>query len=466
MPARFPVAPLLVIVVLVLAAASCDGDRPRAPQRDVILITIDTLRADRLGLHGYSRSTTPEIDRWFGDGAIFERAYSSEAATSPSVATILSGLYPQEHRVRLFYQLLPEEVPLVSDLLRPAYQTAAFVSNMVLTDEAIGMAGRFDHYDDFVESRESTRNIYERDARATTDAVLEWLEHERDGRPLFLWVHYIDPHGPYRPPSEWTIPFEGGEPRPLEHDRIPDHVREPGILDGNEYVRRYDGEIAWTDQQVSRLLAGYARLRPIDDALVVLTADHGESMMDHERWFTHGYHVYEEIVRVPLLVRGPGVEPGRFRVPVSSIDIAPTVLAFAGVAPPEGRSTAGADLRWGSRLDARRMVYSEASFKSQQRRSVVQGDRKWVVTVEKKGRRILEPHSYDLGADPHELAPQPVEGPPPDAMRALLELVRSDPDPAGVPKEWEKGIQIEAPKVAPRVSEEELERLRGLGYAE
>jgi arylsulfatase A-like enzyme len=279
-------------------------------------------------------------------------------------------------------------------------------------------------------------------------------------------VHYIDPHGPYRPPADWTIALESAEPRPVALDRIPEHIREAGIDDGNEYVRRYDGEISWTDQQVGRLLEGYGRQRPIDEALFLLTADHGESMMDHERWFTHGYHVYEEIVRVPLLLRGPGVEPGRFRVPVSSIDIAPTVLAFAGVDPPEDGSLEGADLRRGSRLDERRAVYSEASFKAQQRRSVVQRDRKWVVTVENKGRRLLEPHFYDLSTDPLELSPQPVQGPPPDALRALLELVRSDPDPAGVPQEWEKGIRIEAPKVAPRASQEELERLRALGYAE
>jgi len=353
-------------------------------------------------------------------------------------------------------------VRVLPDLL-PAFQTAAFVSNMVLTDEAMGMAARFDHYDDYVAARESTRPVYERRAEDTTDAALAWLALERDAaRPLFLWVHYIDPHGPYRPPADWTIPFPPAEPRPIDVQYVPEHLREPGIADGNEYVRRYDAEIAYVDREVGRLLDGYARTRPVDQALVVLTADHGESMMEHERWFTHGYQVYDEIVHVPLLVRGPGVEPGRFATTASSIDVVPTVLRFAGIEPPA--HLAGADLRRGSQLDPARTVYSEASFTNHQWRAARRGNEKVVIAVKGKGRTILEQRSYDLSADPHELSP----GAPADApglLRDLLELVRTDPDPAGVPEQYQEGITLTAPKVAPGVSPEELERLKALGYA-
>ena len=130
---------------------SCSASEPETAgpsgsgSGDILLVTVDTLRPDHLGIYGYARATSPNLDRWFADGAIFERAYATEANTPPSVVSILTGLLPQEHRVRLFYQLLPQETRLVSELLPPAYQTAAFVSNIVLTDEALGAAGRFDH---------------------------------------------------------------------------------------------------------------------------------------------------------------------------------------------------------------------------------------------------------------------------------------------------------------------------------
>ncbi len=465
--ARSNPAPLrrsLVAASAFLAIASCGSGTPDRP-RDVILITIDTLRADHLGIYGYGRDTSPGLDRFFANGAVFERSYSAEASTAPSVASILSGLLPQEHRVRLFYQLVPEDVPLLPELLPASYQTAAFVSNMVLTDDAMGMASRFDRFDDFVDTRESSRKVFERDAERTTDAALAWLATERDAsRPLFLWVHYIDPHGPYRPPANWEVPFDPPAPFPIPESMIPEYTREPDQNDGNDYVHRYDAEIHYADAQVARLLEAYGRMRPIDDALTILTSDHGESMMEHERWFTHGYHVYEEVVRVPLLVRGPGVEAGRFDAPVSGLDIASTILAFAGVERPELR---GADLRSGSALDPERAVFLEASQKQRQWRSVVQGSEKWIVAVRGKRREVIEAARYALDADPHELEGAAFGAELPDdsdALARLRELIASDPDPSGIPAEWAKGIKLDQPKVAPGVSAEARARLRALGY--
>ncbi len=444
-----------------LAALGACGSEPARPG-DVILITIDTLRADHVGLYGYPAATTPNLDRWFGDGAIFERAYSTEASTSPSVVSVLSGLYPQEHGVRLFFQLLDEEVPLVTDLLPAAYQTAAFVSNMVLTDEAIGLAGRFDHYDDFVADPEPARKIFERDAARTTDAVLRWLAAGRDPeRPLFLWVHYIDPHGPYRPPEERRF-TAGSPPLPIPIERVPKYMRDIEVTDGNEYVRRYDGEIAHADAEIGRLLDALARAGATD-GLLVLTADHGESMMEHEQWFTHGYQVYDEIVRVPLLLSGPGLETGRCAVPVSGTDVASTILRFAGVEPPD--ALRGDDLRRAAALDRERIVFAEATDDARQWRAAVQGTRKWVVAVEGPGRAIVERRLYELATDPDERSP----GAGPDGASPLAELLQrtgADPDPAGIPGDYREGMRRTSPKVAPDASEEELERLRALGYAE
>jgi len=444
---------------LLTACAADSGE----PPGDVLLITIDTLRVDHLGIYGYERDTSPSIDRWFADGAVFERAYSTEAATSPSVVSMLSGRLPQEHGVRLFFQLLPEEVPLVPDLLPSVYQTAAFVSNMVLTDEAIGFADRFDHYDDLVDQRESGRRMFERSAEATTNAALLWLAQERDPRrPLFLWVHYIDPHGPYRPPPDWHDAFDHEGEHALEMERIPPYGLLEGVDDALEYVDRYDAEIRYADRQVGRLLDGYARNHDPEAALILLTADHGETMMSRERWFDHSFHVYEELVRVPLLVRGPGIESARFTGLVSGIDVAATILGFAAApARLDGRSL---DLGTSQPPDDR-VVLFEASRKGRQWRGAIQGEGKWVLAVTGEERFVPLRRFYDLATDPGEARPLDWRADAP-AARLLEELVRDDPDPAGLPSEYAKGMRLKAPKVAPHVSAEQLEALRALGYAE
>ena len=310
----------------------------------MLLVTIDTLRADHVGLYGYARPTTPRIDAWFREGRVFERAYSTEANTSPSIASVLTGLLPQEHGVRLLHQLLPERNRLLPDLLPARFQTAAVVSNSVLADEAMGMGRRFDHYDDFVDESEPYRRVFERSAEKTTEAAIRWLQEERvPGQPVFLWVHYIDPHGPYHPPPTWPRSFTHATPVPIDVTRLHAYQREPGVTDGLAYVDAYDEEIAYLDASLGRLLDVWASTMEPSRSLAILTADHGESMMEHERWFTHGYHVYEEIVRVPLLMRGAGVPPGRSRMLASGIDVAPTILRFAGVPVPA--NLRGEDLR-------------------------------------------------------------------------------------------------------------------------
>ena len=457
----------LMVVVGVFGSAACHypADESARGPADVLLITVDTLRADHLGLYGYERATTPHLDRWFGDGAIYERAYSTEANTSPSLVSILSGQLPQEHGVRLLYQLLPAATRVLSEILPDRYETAAIVSNMVLTDEAIGLASRFDHYDDFVDERESSRAVYERNAARTTDAVLHWLAGRADpARPVFLWVHYIDPHGPYRPPADRPRAFTHAVAQPIDIARVPAYQREPGVTDGLTYVDRYDEEVAYTDAEVGRLLDQFAALRSIDDTLVVFTADHGESMMEHERWFTHGYHVYDEIVRVPLMLRGPGIASARRAEPASGIDIAPTILRFIGAVPPA--TMRSVDLRDGTGLTATRPVFVEATWGGKKQwRAAVTGDAKWMTQVWAPSRATMQQRHYDLVGDPGELNARPWQ-PNAPVPRQLVELSRTDPDPAGLPAKYAKGLLLAAPKVAPRVSAEARDRLRSLGYVE
>ena len=444
----------------------------------LLLISIDTLRADHMGIYGYSRPTTPHIDSWFEEGQIYDAAYSTEASTPPSVVSFLTGMLPQEHGVRLFYQKIPPDVVTVADLLCSAgYQTAAVVSNIVLTAEAIGLDTRFDHYDDFVDETEPYREMYERRASRTTDAALVWLSSWRDpSRPNFLWVHYIDPHGPYHPPPDRPTDFTNAQPIPIDIERVPEYEREPGVNDGAEYIDLYDEEIAYMDREVGRLLDAYEQLGLAENSLVLFTADHGESMMEHELWFTHGYHVYEEILRVPLLVRGLGVQPGRIPHPVSLADVAPTLLQAAGLQLPPGL--------YGQRLSEtgpQREIFAEAGS-SPQWRSMWRGKEKWMVQVnrsnhlldkamsslpglEKLVRRVeVEHRYYDLDEDPKELRPRP--WPASDQARSLVKLVHSDPDPAGIPSPTRvsRGHKLEAPKVPSGLDKRTLERLRSLGY--
>ncbi|MFQ5352705.1 MAG: sulfatase, partial [Candidatus Binatia bacterium] len=363
-----------------------------------------------------------------------------------------------------------EDVPLVTDLLPAAYQSAAFVSNMVLTDEAMGLASRFDFFDDFVDEKEPYREVYERNARRTTDAVLAWLDSACDPeRPLFLWVHNIDPHGPNHPPDHWKRGFEHEGSRPIPIDRVPEYQREPGVTDGLSYVDFYDEEVAYVDSELGRLLDEYEKRRSLEQTLVVFTADHGESMMEHERWFTHGYQVYDEIVRVPLMIKGPGVVGGRHDAPVSLLDIAPTLLRFAGVEPTAAMG--GVDLRSvDSATLGSRVVYAEATEETSfqvllQRRAAIHGSLKSVVEITPPTAEVTRRWSYDLAADPDETDPQPWPEPNP-AGEALLELTKLDPDPAGIPAEYAHGIRIGAPKVAPRAGSKAMERLKALGYAQ
>ena len=451
---------LVVAIAYLLACTACKS----RPPGDILLVTVDTLRADHMGLYGYPRPTTPRVDAWFADdrAMVFERSYSTSASTPPSIVSLLSGRTPPEHGVRLFHQLLAKDVPLVPDLLPDAYATAAFVSNVVLTDEALGIAGRFDHYDDFVDERESSRElIYERRAERTTDAALAWLPSVPRERPVFVWVHYIDPHGPYRAPPDRPVHFTHDEPIPIDPVRVPRYQREPGVRDGARYVDRYDEEIAYTDLHVGRLLDGFTALRSADDALVVFSADHGETMMDHEQWFTHGYYVYEQIIHVPLMIRGPGMPRGRFDAVVSGIDVAQTILGFVTGAPRV--ATDARDLAAGA-IPADRIVWSEAAA-GLSHRAAVSRDGKWVVSADPTGT-VREREYFDLAADPAESQRQPWDGSPAAGRDWLAGAVASDPDPGGFPAEYARGSSLTGPKVADRVSEPDRERLRALGYVD
>lgn len=444
-----PIPAILAIAFL----AGCRG----AEQPHILLVSVDTLRADHMSLYGYERPTTPAIDRFFADGEIYERAYSADANTSPSMTTVLTGLYPARHGIRLFYQRIEDDLRLLPDYLRRhGYATAAVVSNLVLTGEAIGFDARFDHYDDFVDERELNRRVFQRRASRTTDAAIRWLDQVRSpGRPHLLWVHYIDPHGPYAPPPDRPTDFTHEGELPLDPRRLSNAQRLDGVRDALEYVDRYDEEIAYADREIGRLLQRYEELGLAERAIIVLTADHGETMTDYDRLFRHGYHVWEPIMRVPLAIRRPGGPKLRVDSPVSLADLLPTLLGWAGIAVPEGL-----DGRPLAQRNPTAPLSLEARDRDVKHRAMIRGSEKWFLTTDEEGAVIARSYVDLRQGDERVAAPGWPDGEEP----ALVRWLREDPDPGGLPEEYLEGRRRASPKVAPERTDEQLEALRALGY--
>jgi arylsulfatase A-like enzyme/Tfp pilus assembly protein PilF len=291
----------------------------------VVLITVDTLRADRLSSYG-SQVRTPHLDRLANDGVLFSNASTTVPFTFPAHSSIMTGTYPPFHGVRenVGYYLAEENVTLAQILNEAGWQTAGFVSAFVL-DSRWGIGRGFDQYfDDFDLAAFESANLgsVQRPGTETIAAALRWLDERSPApngeRPFFLWLHLFDPHDPYTPPEPYRSQYPG---------------------------KPYDAEVAYTDSLVGGFLDDLEQRQLLDTSLVVLTADHGEGLGDHGEAF-HGYFVYDSTVHVPLILRFPGrVRAGsRIDTVVSHVDIAPTILDLTGQAIPtrlQGRSLLG-----------------------------------------------------------------------------------------------------------------------------
>jgi len=293
---------------------------PSADRPNVLLVTIDTLRADRVGCYGHAPALTPTLDGLASRGVRFATAVAHVPLTGPSHASVLTGVTPLGHGFRDNggYVLLAEVRTAAEDFGKAGYRTAAFVSGFPL-NRRFGFDRGFEAYDDhFPKGNDPRRAAHvERFADATTDAVLRWLETPDatpGRRPFFLWVHYYDPHAPYEPPGELAARFRG----------------EP-----------YDGEVAFVDQQLGRLLRRLEEKAELARTLILATSDHGEGLGEHGE-VSHGLFIYDSTLKVPFVVAGPGVSPGRIDPTVArGIDVLPTLLDLAGMkARPEieGRS--------------------------------------------------------------------------------------------------------------------------------
>ena len=343
-----------------------------------MLVTIDTLRADRLGCYGSRDVATPNLDRIAGEGAMAAEAPVHVPLTRPSPASLLTGRLPAEHGLRdNVTPPLAASVPTLAETLRKAgFATGAFVSAVVLSAQS-GLGRGFETYDDRFEMGDDDArflNSIQRRGDVTTAAAVSWLEGKRDTR-LFAWLHLYDPHDPYEPPEPYASRYAG---------------------------RPYDGEVAWSDELVGRLDDALGRLGLRDDTLLVVTSDHGEGLGEHGE-SVHGFFVYQSTLRVPLLVRGPGVAAGaRVTTTVGTVDLMPTVLEMLGLPAPaedrmSGRSLAGA-LRGGP-VPAESAAYAESllpllHYGWSDLRMLREGRWKYI--------QAPRPELYDLSQDPAE----------------------------------------------------------------
>jgi arylsulfatase A-like enzyme len=290
------------------------------PDPNLLLITVDTLRADHLGCYGYRRKTSPRIDALARQGARFETAITAAPVTLTSHASILTSTYPTAHGLlgNQRYLIDGERLTTLAEILQPrGWRTGAFVSASILSHR-FGLADGFDIYED---SFDLEADRAERRGAETVDLALAWLRRAKGG-PFFLWLHLFDPHGVYDPPEPYRSMFLPQRAKPAE--RPPKRAL-------------YDGEIRYADTQIGRVLDQLDASGMAPRTLVVLTSDHGQGLGQHGI-AGHIRSLYDEVARVPLIVRLPGKVPaGRVvQRQVRTIDILPTALELIGLAPPDG----------------------------------------------------------------------------------------------------------------------------------
>jgi arylsulfatase A-like enzyme len=352
----------------------------------VVVYLVDTLRADHLSLYGYPRDTSPELERFARDAVVFDQAIAPSSWTKPSVASLFTSLPPADHRCVQFYTPLdPSFVTLAERLREHGYGTGALVVNrLVLAKDA-----HFDQGFTYFAAPASPRR-----AEQVVDAALAFLDTRR-GLPTFLYLHTMDAHTPYLPPPPFDRRY-GPAPAPGRAAAEPGDYEEP--LDRERIVAQYDGAIAYGDREFGRLVRGLQARGLYDDALVVFLSDHGEEFLDHGDW-VHGHTLFDELVRVPLVVKFPGRRHAGRRVErqVQLVDVLPTVLKSQGLAVP--RAIAGRALQDSL---AGRAEEPPATFETKYREYAAYGIR----TSTEKYVRTLHPVEaelyFDLVRDPRE----------------------------------------------------------------
>lgn len=397
-----------------MVAADSAGESARP---NLLIYLIDTLRADHLGTYGYDRPTSPRIDRFADDAAVFLEARAQSSWTRTTVVSVLTGLLPQTHGVNQREDALADPVVTLAEILRgEGYRTLGFITNGNV-DKVFGLDQGFDHYQYLRESREAT--AFHQQSDRVNQQVFRWLDTrpKNDGRPFFLYLHTSDPHAPYTPAEPYSSRFAGDADPELGRIDVVHGIsagREPappGIE--NTWIDLYDGEIAFNDFHFGRLIDRLQQEGLYDDTMIVVLADHGEEFFEHGGW-EHGKTLYEEQLRIPLLIKLPGLRGRGARVagPAGQVDILPTVLEALGL---EARAADGQSLlvrMQGEMNGVGRDPGNRESF------AYLRLGKRHQESVVARGFKLIRNHArsvsgsgdqlYDLRGDPGELRPADV----------------------------------------------------------
>lgn len=415
---------LIALIGLGLAGAWWAATRTPSGPLNVVVITLDTLRADRLGAYGYAAGRTPHLDALARAGARFDDAVSTSPITGPAHAGLLTGRYPARLGVRDNATTpLPDSALTLAEMLASnGYDTGGFIGAFIL-DRPYGFAQGFQTFDGFTRVESGREANAERPGADVVDGALRWLAARSAERPFFLWVHLYDPHAPYAAPASYGAAFA---------------------------AQPYDGEVAYTDAQVGRLRDALRAQGLMDRTMVMALADHGESLGEHGE-DEHGVFLYEPVIRVPWLVSGPGIAAGRVVADqVRSLDLTPTVMSALGLQPSEALD--GMDLMpllRGETRAAAPPAYAESFYP--------RFHYGWseLRAVRADGWKVIDaprPELYNLREDPRELR-NLYEAQRALADRMIAEATRLD-------REFTGG----APVAVVQPDRDTMERLRSLGY--
>ncbi len=415
-----------VAALLVLGACRQPGKSAKSPSQErplnVVLVTIDTLRADRLGCYGYNRAATPNLDKLAQNGTLFENAVTHVPLTAPSHASIFTGTYPPVHKVRDNggFVLEGPQATLAEILQRKGWDTAAFIGASVLK-RSFGFSRGFTVFDDQMpklEPGQPSGDYAERRAGAVVDKATDWLKGQA-GNPYFLWVHVFDPHSPYDPPSPLREQFRG---------------------------RAYDGEVAYTDRELGRLFDAVARKPGSENTLLVVLSDHGEGLADHGE-YSHGVFLYDVTLRIACILSGPGIPKGaRVKQQARAVDVLPTILDFIGEKSLPYVQGASLVPAMNGKPDSDAWSYAESLYP---KINMGWAELRGIRTNRWKYVRAPKPELYDLSSDPTEIAnvfedhPEEVK-----ALEARLRSVAAD------------GEKVETAMIDRRT----MEQLKSLGY--
>lgn len=421
------------------------------PRPHILVLSVDTLRADRMGSYGYARKTSPHIDGLLAKGARFADARTIEPLTAPALASMLTSLPPHEHGSTRNGLRVRSELPSLPKILRRhGYKTGAFVGSWTLRSKLWAMEDHFDHFEEVL-TKARWLGMVKREATAEdlNEVALDWFEEQVESvasRPVFLWVHYVEPHAPYI----------------LQRDFMNQIGSSP---DGNNYSdsNKYDSEIAYVDFQISRLLEDIEDLVAADNTLVLFVSDHGESLGEHGYW-GHGRHLYEATLHIPMGITWPGrVEPKVVEAPALILDLAPTVVGLLGIDVPDffqgvdwSKVFAGAAEPPRDRVTLYQAHRGSVGVKEDQTKvrekgllevARLEGGKKEILRVTNGRRRV-----FDLAADPEELDSLVREQTEiSEGLRIWLESVQA-------------GLILADELPPPSLSEEDVDALRALGY--